>query len=139
MPARLYPKIEHKICQGCKKKFKRKYYDYGLMWINRKYCSYKCFGKVDGAYRKELYKDETKHPKWKGDNVGYYGIHDWMTKHYGQPKGCEICGLKDRKRVYHWANLTGEYLRDRKDWKRMCVPCHRKYDYANPRQNKKIR
>lgn len=73
--------------------------------------------------------DESDHPRWKGDNVGYFGVHDWISKHFGQPKECKECGMKDRKRMYHWANLTGKYLRNIKDWKRMCVSCHRKYDY----------
>lgn len=72
---------------------------------------------------------ETVHPRWKGDKVGYFGVHDWITKHFGQPKECRVCGMNDVKRVYHWANLSGKYQRNIKDWKRMCVSCHRKYDY----------
>lgn len=75
-------------------------------------------------------KDETRHPRWKGDDVGYFGVHDWMTKYYGQPIGCEVCNLDDKNRKYNWANLSGDYKRKREDFKRMCVPCHRKYDYA---------
>lgn len=73
---------------------------------------------------------ETLHPRWKGDKVGYFGVHDWMTKHYGQPIGCEVCGTTDSKRTYGWANISREYKRDRKDFKRMCMSCHRKYDGA---------
>lgn len=79
--------------------------------------------------------DETKHPRWKGDEVGYFGVHDWITKHYGQPKKCEVCGLSDCDRKYHWANLSQKYKRDITDWKRMCVPCHRKYDYSFNNKN----
>lgn len=78
--------------------------------------------------------DESLHPRWKGDEVGYYGTHDWITKHYGQPIGCDECGLNDSSRKYHWANLSHEYKRDRSDFKRMCVSCHRKYDYAYTRR-----
>lgn len=77
---------------------------------------------------KEFYKNPEDTPKWKGDNVGYFGIHDWLTKHYGQPIGCEVCGLDDPNRQYYWANLSGAYTRDRFDFKRMCPPCHKKYD-----------
>src|SRR3990167_2203250 len=69
-----------------------------------------------------------KSPTWKGDDVGYFGVHDWITKHYGQPLGCEVCGLKDKDKKYHWANLTGKYRRDREDFARMCVSCHHRYD-----------
>lgn len=82
--------------------------------------------------------DETQHPRWKGDDAGYYAVHDWMTKHFGQPTECEQCGLNDPLRKYHWANLSGEYRRDRNDFKRMCVSCHRKYDYAAARKNSQL-
>lgn len=48
-------------------------------------------------------------PKWKGDDVGYFGVHDWMTANYGQPKHCEDCGTTDSRRRYEWANISGEY------------------------------
>lgn len=121
-----------KYCLNCGKKF---YNPYGFslkQWLKTKFCSRKCFGAFDGKQRVGM--DESRHAHWKGDKVGYYGIHDWMTKHYGQPVGCEECGLNDPKRQYHWANLSGNYLRDRNDFKRMCVSCHRKYDYAMRRQ-----
>jgi len=28
----------------------------------------------------------------------------------------------------HWANKSGEYLRDKDDWIRLCCKCHKKYD-----------
>lgn len=64
---------------------------------------------------------------WKGDDVGYFGLHAWMTKKYGKPQNCDICGTKE-KRMYHWANKSGKYRRIRSDWFRLCVPCHKKYD-----------
>lgn len=124
--------MQEKICLQCNKSFQHGKL-YGKRWANTKFCSHECFGKFDGQRR--IGMDETKHPRWKGDKVGYYGLHDWITKHYGQPKECEVCGLNDPKRKYHWANLTN-YLRDRSDWKRMCVSCHRLYDYG--RKNKQL-
>jgi len=125
---RLYPVVEEKKCLECGQIFKRKKNYFGIAWTKVKYCSRQCFGKKLSKIQFEKFKDETKHPRWKGDGVGYYGVHDWLTKHYGQPKECEICGLNDPKRKYHWANLTN-YLRRRENWKRMCVSCHRLYDY----------
>lgn len=69
-----------------------------------------------------------KNPRWTGDNVTYGGIHDWMTYNYGQPKKCEQCGSKNENTRYHWANISGEYKRDRSDWVRLCPKCHYKYD-----------
>lgn len=64
---------------------------------------------------------------WKGDNVGYSAFHRRMEALKGKPKKCEICGTIDEKKVYDWANLTGNY-NDPKDYKRMCRSCHWKYD-----------
>ena len=129
---------ETKICLNCKKVFERPKEYYGKKWVMTVYCSKKCFGKVLSKIQYEKFKDETIHPRWKGDSVGYYGVHDWITKHYGQPKKCQVCDLDDINRKYHWANLSYKYLRDIKDWKRMCVSCHRKYDYAQARANNEL-
>ena len=32
--------------------------------------------------------------------------------------------------MYQWSNISGKYLRDVKDWQRLCVLCHSKYDRA---------
>lgn len=98
-----------------------------VRWTKKLFCSHTCFGAFNGRLRTGM--DETKHPRWKGYEVGYYGIHDWVTKHLGQPIGCSVCGLDDINRTYHWANISGKYLRDVNDFKRMCVPCHSNYDH----------
>lgn len=64
---------------------------------------------------------------WKGDDVGYSGIHKWVYRQLGSPKECKSCG-DTSERKYEWANLSHEYKRDTSDWKRMCTPCHRAYD-----------
>lgn len=72
---------------------------------------------------------ENKHPRWKGDSVGYGALHDWIRKHLGTPKFCEECGNRSlRHRQYHWANISGKYIRDLNDWRRLCVKCHSKLD-----------
>lgn len=67
--------------------------------------------------------------KWKGDKVGYGGLHDWIRLHYGKASKCENkkCTYKNPKR-YHWANLSGKYKRDRNDWMQLCPSCHIKMD-----------
>lgn len=70
-------------------------------------------------------------PKWKGDRVGYVGLHIWVSNHLGKPHNCEHCGNAELKhRQYHWANKSGEYKRELSDWIRLCVSCHSKYDHA---------
>ena len=72
-------------------------------------------------------KNETN-PMWRGDEVGYSGLHTWLTRNFGQPKFCEKCDSKDLSKRYHWANKTGSYMRVRSDWIRLCVKCHKNYD-----------
>lgn len=64
---------------------------------------------------------------WKGDSVGYSALHDWVERVKGKPSICVHCGSRD-KRVYHWANKSGKYMRRINDWIRLCVSCHRNYD-----------
>lgn len=73
-----------------------------------------------------------KNPQWKGDRVGYSGLHRWVIRTLGQPDTCEMCersGLTGQQ--INWANKTGKYLRDVDDWLRLCASCHRQYDYDN--------
>lgn len=67
------------------------------------------------------------HPMWKGDDVSYGGLHNWVYRKLGQPSHCMICTSKDEK-FYEWANVSHEYKRHVEDWIRLCVSCHRNYD-----------
>lgn len=70
-----------------------------------------------------------KNNKWKGDYVGYDALHDWVKRKKGTPTKCEHCNNSNLKyRQYHWSNISGEYKRNLKDWQRLCVSCHKKYD-----------
>jgi len=74
-------------------------------------------------------KTDDKHPGWKGDSVGYHGLHLWIGRKLGKPKHCVHCG-STKEKVYHWANVSGEYKRDLSDWKRLCVRCHSIMDHT---------
>lgn len=82
---------------------------------------------LKGKKRPEFSED--KHPNWKGDNVGYSGMHMWIRKQLGTPKLCAYCGATNKKK-YEWANISHKYKRDVKDWRRLCTSCHRRYDYG---------
>ena len=70
-----------------------------------------------------------KHPKWKGDRVGYYALHTWVGRRLEKPSTCSHCGRPNLSgRAIHWANKSGKYLRKLSDWLRLCVSCHKKYD-----------
>ncbi len=70
-------------------------------------------------------------PRWKGEAVSYGGLHDWLTENFGQPKCCEQCGTTDPNDRYEWANVSGEYRRERTDFKRLCKKCHNDHDRVN--------
>lgn len=69
------------------------------------------------------YMQGENHWKWKGDKVGYGGIHGWVKKKLGRPSKCEKCGTTKSKR-FMWHNKSGKYKRSIKDWQRLCVICH---------------
>ncbi len=80
-----------------------------------------------------------KNPMWKGDKVGYVGLHVWMKKTYGKASKCDnkkctypkknSCGkITEKPKRFEWSNISKEYKRDRNDWMMLCPSCHRKYD-----------
>lgn len=74
----------------------------------------------------KIKRGENSH-RWKGDDVGYGGVHQWVYKALGKPAVCTNCTKTDgSKRSYHWHNISGEYKRDLDDWIRLCSSCHRK-------------
>lgn len=69
-----------------------------------------------------------KHPSWKGDDVGYKGLHKWIRDHKPMSMFCEKCGkITDKLDA---ANISGEYKRDISDFRWLCRKCH------NPRGHK---
>lgn len=66
---------------------------------------------------------------WKGDSVGYRSLHYWVSSQLGKPHNCDLCDNDSlNHRQYHWANISGNYMRDLSDWVRLCVKCHKAYD-----------
>lgn len=85
------------------------------------YCGRDCSNKHRGV-------TGDKHPKWKDASVLHYTtIHQWVYRQLGKPSYCVDCGTHTAKR-FEWANISGEYRRDLKDWKRLCSSCHHKLD-----------
>ena len=67
---------------------------------------------------------------WRGDQVSYTGLHQWVSRQLGKPKKCEFCGTTTARK-FEWANINKEYKRNLTDWVRLCTKCHRNYDYGN--------
>lgn len=65
---------------------------------------------------------------FKGDNVGYDALHDWVRKLLGKAATCEYCGSV---KFVQWANKSHEYKRIADDWLSLCRKCHVKYDLEN--------
>ena|SRR3990167_6365288 len=68
-----------------------------------------------------------KNAKWKGDDVGYFGLHDWIEKEKGKASYCSFDETHTSTR-FHWANKSHKYKRDVEDWMQLCPKCHQKYD-----------
>lgn len=67
-----------------------------------------------------------KNCNWKGDEVGYYALHTWVNRTLGKPSKCQHCKIETGK--VEWANKSGDYKRDIKDWIPLCKKCHCKHD-----------
>lgn len=63
-------------------------------------------------------------PKWKGDEVGYFGAHNRVRRERGAPTTCEECGAEAK----HWAHIHGTKMADPQNFRSLCVSCHAKYD-----------
>lgn len=95
------------------------------------FCSHKCMGKYNKGKSIPSGLKNEKHHNWKGNKVGYSGLHKWIKRNKPKPKFCEDC---KEKKPFDLANISGEYKRDIKDFKWVCRGCHIKMD----RLNKKV-
>ena len=64
---------------------------------------------------------------WKGDDVGYHGVHKWIQKELGKASKCELCD-GSRSKNYQWSNKDHKYKRDVNDYWQLCSSCHKIYD-----------
>jgi hypothetical protein len=58
---------------------------------------------------------------WKGDNVGYGSLHDWVKCHLNKPEKCELCLAEPPNDL---SNKSGLYKRELDDWELLCRKCH---------------
>lgn len=70
-------------------------------------------------------KKDDQTANWRGDKVGYGGVHQWVYKKLGKASKCTKCG--STKNI-QWANKSKKYLRDLTDWMELCNSCHFAYD-----------
>ena len=62
-----------------------------------------------------------KNPMWKGDDVGYSQLHNWIRKYKPKTKLCEEC---KKRKPFDIANISGKYKRDINDFEWLCRKCH---------------
>ena len=104
----------------------------GQVWSKGQKFSLEYRAVLSKAHQGQVGVTGEKHGKWKGNEVGYPGIHAWVRKQRGTPELCEYCGLnytpKGKQKYFHWANKSRNYLRELTDWVRLCAKCHIAYD-----------
>jgi len=109
------------ICQKC-------YYKYHTHHLfNKKLPKWWCKKISDGQ------KKYQESPLWKGENATYGTKHKMINRQYGNHKKCYECGIKGKKNkggkwTIQWANISGNYKRDIKDYKGLCTKCHSVFD-----------
>lgn len=104
-----------RVCDTCGKEFKALAAE--IKRGGGKTCSRECYFERLRKLMKEKYAVKTS----------YYTIHHWVELELGKPKVCWDCGDTTKTR-YEWANISGEYLQDTNDWKRLCKKCHHAFD-----------
>lgn len=123
-------------CKICGEMVYRK--GYLLKKFDKFYCSKECKGKDTYISQKGIprpWLEGENNPAWKGDDVGYFALHEWVKRTLGTPQKCEHCETVSAKR-FEWANISRKYKRDVKDWKRLCSKCHAKYDERGKKMKK---
>lgn len=81
----------------------------------------------EGSFKKGVNKDN-KNVMWKGEDVGYYALHQYLYRNFGKPKCCKFCGNTNK---VQWASKNYRYTRKIEDYISLCYWCHRKYDVNN--------
>ena len=77
-------------------------------------------------------KKGENHPNWRGDNVGYQGIHTRVRKVKSKPENCEICGLPEFYENLGRIELSNiqnhQYTDNPDDYQYVHHSCHAEYD-----------
>lgn len=88
--------------------------------------------KMSESAKKRLALPENN-PNYRGDKVGYIGIHIWLRKKFGYPIACDDCGLLGEKVNNKWTVVYAlkkgkKYERNRDSFITLCNKHHRNYD-----------
>jgi hypothetical protein len=76
--------------------------------------------------RKKIEQSGDKNKNWKGNKVGYRGLHYWIIRNKPKSMFCEKCGKVTNKLDASSINHT--YKRDISEWRWLCRKCHKRED-----------
>ena len=118
-----------KICLICKRKIKCSLSEYS----RRKVCSRKCLSEYYILNSKKFLEGKMpkgeQSPHWKGDNIGFVALHQWLQRTYGKASECENANCPKISKRFNWSLLRNKkYERKRENFWQLCVSCHRRYD-----------
>lgn len=116
-------KLYLKTCPGCGGTFRLR--------SDQTHCSTACA--LKGKPRPGRVRSGEDNHNWRGEDVGYHGMHIRVRKQRGKADRCERCGAIDPALNYDWASLV-DNPRNVDDFEPMCRSCHRKFDAERDRQ-----
>ncbi|NCD07107.1 MAG: hypothetical protein EOL97_13395 [Spirochaetia bacterium] len=111
-----------------------------IPWNKGKKMSDEFRKKISNNLKERQFKENN--PIWKGNNVKYQGIHQWIRRKNGKAHKCEnrengVLDFKcsNKSNHFHWAiKKEKEYSRDARDYYQLCRSCHNKYDNINTKE-----
>ena len=62
-------------------------------------------------------------------DANYMAVHQWLIRNYGSADHCSN-DVNHTEYIFQWANVTGVYERDVKNFRQLCRSCHCKLDYS---------
>lgn len=65
----------------------------------------------------------------------YRLLHMRIIKMFGKANKCENKNCKKISNNFQWSSIDHEYTLNRKDWRMLCVRCHKEYDNNKRRTN----
>ncbi len=93
-------------------------------------CSIKCRG-----IRTRTQQLGPGNSNWAGKSAGYGAIHDWIRRNKPKLDACEGCGEVPPRDL---ANISGDYMRDIRDFEWLCRLCHMTSDGRRARLSERI-
>ena len=97
----------------------------------KKYGSTGCHWKLSKKTKNKIslgHKGE-KNYLWKGSEVSYFPLHQWVSRWKKNPGKCQHCN--EVKNMMGWANIDHKYRRVLDDYIYLCPKCHGAYDALN--------